>query len=138
MVCPERLSGTFHSLATVPAVPAGSARPPAPATGMPAESDAVLAAWLPVAEVTDRADGKLAHLDGLNLSRAWMLAGIASGLPPTDPRRPALLAAAAAHRAAGLAAVTGEYYEGGHWLGTFATYLITGRGLTNHNARQRR
>jgi hypothetical protein len=85
--------------------------------------------WLPTAIVTDRADGKLAHLDGLNLSRAWMLEGIASGLPTDDPRRKSLQAAAAAHRAAGIAAVTGEHYEGGHWLGTFATYLVTARGL---------
>jgi hypothetical protein len=87
------------------------------------------AGWLPVAIVTDRADGKLAHLDGLNLSRAWMLEGIAAGVPGEDPRRAALLAAAAAHRESGLAAVTGEHYEGGHWLGTFATYLVTVRGL---------
>lgn len=86
-------------------------------------------AWLPPARVTDRADGKLAHLDGLNLSRAWMLEGIASGLPDADPRRAGLRAAAAAHREAGLAAVTGEHYAGGHWLGTFATYLVTERGL---------
>ncbi|HSL19127.1 MAG TPA: DUF2891 domain-containing protein [Methylomirabilota bacterium] len=85
--------------------------------------------WLPVAIVTDRADGKLAHLDGLNLSRAWMLEGIVAGLPPEDPRRSALQAAADAHRAAGLAAVTGEHYEGGHWLGSFATYLVTGKGI---------
>jgi len=87
------------------------------------------AEWLPLGVVTDRADGKLAHLDGLNLSRAWMLEGIAAGLPETDPRRPALLAAAAVHRTSGLAAVTGEHYAGGHWLGSFATYLVTGRGL---------
>jgi hypothetical protein len=87
------------------------------------------AGWLPVGLVTDRSDGKLAHLDGLNLSRAWMLEGIASGLPADDPRRPALLAAARTHRAAGLAGATGEHYEGGHWLGTFAVYLVTGRGL---------
>jgi hypothetical protein len=87
------------------------------------------ASWLRAAVVTDRADGKLAHLDGLNLSRAWMLEGIASGLPAEDPRLPSLRAAAAAHREAGLAAVTGEHYEGGHWLGTFAAYLVTGRGL---------
>lgn len=85
--------------------------------------------WLPVAVVTDPTDGKLAHLDGLNLSRAWMLEGIAAGLPAGDPRLPALLAAAAVHRADGLASVTGEHYEGGHWLGSFATYLVTGRGL---------
>jgi len=86
------------------------------------------AGWLPVAVVTDRADGKLAHLDGLNLSRAWMLEGIIAGLPEDDPLIPALRAAASAHRDAGLAAVTGEHYEGGHWLGSFATYLVTEKG----------
>jgi hypothetical protein len=85
--------------------------------------------WIEPAVVTDATDGKLAHLDGLNLSRAWMLDGIVNALPDDDPRRSALLAAAAAHREAGLASVTGEHYEGGHWLGTFATYLVTGRGL---------
>lgn len=87
------------------------------------------AAWLLPAVVTDKSDGKLAHLDGLNLSRAWMLEGIASGLPTDDPRRNGLAAAALAHRAAGLAAVTGEHYEGGHWLGSFAVYLVSERGL---------
>ncbi|MBE0566686.1 MAG: DUF2891 domain-containing protein [Krumholzibacteria bacterium] len=87
------------------------------------------AGWLPVAIVTDRSDGKLAHLDGLNLSRAWMLQGIAAGLPDGDPRITALLDAAAAHRTVALAALTGEHYEGAHWLGTFALYLESGRGL---------
>ena len=87
------------------------------------------AAWLPIGVVTDKTDGKLAHLDGLNLSRAWMLEGIAAGLPSGDPRRGALLAAAATHAASGLEAVTGERYEGGHWLGSFATYLTTRRGI---------
>jgi len=85
--------------------------------------------WLQPAVVTDRSDPKLAHLDGLNLSRAWMLEGIASGLMSGDPRIEALKAAAAAHREAGLEAVTGEHYEGGHWLGSFAVYLTTERGL---------
>ncbi|MCP4903104.1 MAG: DUF2891 domain-containing protein [bacterium] len=85
--------------------------------------------WLSIGVVTDRTDGKLAHLDGLNLSRAWMLDGIVSGLPATDSRQPALRGAAAAHADSGLASVTGEHYEGGHWLGTFATYLTTRRGL---------
>jgi hypothetical protein len=87
------------------------------------------AGWLPPGVVTDRADPKLAHLDGLNLSRAWMLEGIASALPPADPRLAALRAAALAHREAALPAVTGEHYEGGHWLGTFAVYLTTHAGL---------
>ncbi len=85
--------------------------------------------WLPLGVVTDPSDGKLAHLDGLNLSRAWMLEGVAAGLPAGDPRIPALEAAAAAHRESGLASVTGEHYEGGHWLGSFAVYLVTRRGV---------
>ena len=85
--------------------------------------------WLPVAISPDPSDPKLAHLDGLNLSRAWMLEGIASGLPLDDPRRPVLVATATAHQEAGLAAVTGEHYEGGHWLGSFAVYLTTRRGI---------
>jgi hypothetical protein len=59
-----------------------------------------------------------------------MLEGIAHALPPTDHRRAALTGAAGAHAASGLAAVTGEHYEGGHWLGSFATYLTTRRGTT--------
>jgi len=86
-------------------------------------------AWLAPAEVTDRSDPKLAHLDGLNLSRSWMLLGIAAGLPKGDRRIGALNAAAEAHAAAALPAVTGEHYEGGHWLGTFAVYLTTRTGL---------
>ena len=75
-------------------------------------------------------DPKLAHVDGLNLSRAWMLEGIAHGLPAGDPRIAALLSAADAHAAERRCpAVTGEYYEGGHWLGTFAVYLTSHAGL---------
>jgi hypothetical protein len=86
--------------------------------------------WMTPAVVTDPSDPKLAHLDGLNLSRAWMLEGVAAGLPAGDSRRPSLLHAAQRNRRAGLAAVTGEHYEGGHWLGSFATYLVTGRGIS--------
>jgi hypothetical protein len=85
-------------------------------------------AWLSPAVVTDRADPKLAHIDGLNLSRAWMLEGIAHGLEADDRRVPILLAVAMQHRAAALPAVTGEHYEGGHWLGTFAVYLASAAG----------
>jgi len=85
--------------------------------------------WLQPAVVTDKTDGKLVHLDGLNLSRAWMMEGMAAGLPPQDPRVAGLLRVAGEHRRAGLLAVTGEHYEGGHWLGSFAVYLVTKRGL---------
>jgi Protein of unknown function (DUF2891) len=94
--------------------------------GIPARSAAV---WLMPAVVTDRSDPKLAHIDGLNLSRAWMLEGIAHALPPGDKRIAALSASALRHREAALPAVTGEHYEGGHWLGTYAVYLTTGAGL---------
>ena len=86
-------------------------------------------AWLVPGVVTDRSDPKLAHIDGLNLSRAWMLQGIAHGLPPGDARIAALRAAAARHADAALPAVTGQYYEGGHWLGTFAVYLTSRAGI---------
>jgi hypothetical protein len=85
--------------------------------------------WLEPGVVTDPTDPKLAHLDGLNLSRAWMLDGMASALSKDDARLAGLRATAAVHREKGLAAVTGEHYEGGHWLGTFAAYLVTARGL---------
>lgn len=89
------------------------------------------AAWLRPGVVTDKSDGKLVHLDGLNLSRAWMLEGIASGLPEGDPRRASILAASMEHGKSGIAAVTGQTYEGTHWLGSFATYYVTKRGTQN-------
>ncbi len=98
--------------------------PQIPVVGSTSKSD-----WLSVVASTDPSDPKLAHLDGLNLSRAWMLEGIISGLPKDDPRLPALQTAAEAHRRAGFSAVTGEHYEGGHWLGSFAVYLTTKRGV---------
>ena len=83
--------------------------------------------WLAPGIVNDPSDGKLVHLDGVNLSRAWNLRNIAAALPNTDPRRPSLLAAADIHAAAGVASVSAEHYEGSHWLASFATYLVTQR-----------
>src|SRR5437667_7901093 len=85
--------------------------------------------WLQPVVSPDPSDPKLAHLDGLNLSRACMLEGIASDLPKNDSRLLMIKAAAEEHRRAGLAAVTGKHYEGGHWLGSFAVYLVTRRGI---------
>jgi hypothetical protein len=87
--------------------------------------------WLTPVVSPDPSDGKLSHLDGLNLSRAWMLGGVESALPPGDLRRAFLATAAAEHGAAGLAAVTGEHYAGAHWLGSFAAYYTTRRGLAD-------
>jgi len=98
-------------------------------TFMPQISSAKDGAWLQSVVSSDPGDPKLAHLDGLNLSRAWMLEGIAAGLPETDKRLPVIRAVAEEHRRAGLSAVTGKHYEGGHWLGSFAVYLVTKRGV---------
>lgn len=76
----------------------------------------------------DRRDGKLVHQDGCNLSRAWMLEGIAAALASGDPRRAALLATAEVHAEAGLGAIDDGAYEGSHWLGTFAVMLRTRAG----------
>ena len=86
------------------------------------------AEWLAPAFVSDRSDPHLVHLDGLNLSRAWMLEGIASGLPKTDSRISVIQETALRHRLAGLEGISSDYYEGGHWLGSFAVYLVTKRG----------
>jgi hypothetical protein len=84
--------------------------------------------WLSPAIVLDASDGKLVHLDGVNSSRAWNLYNIARALPDDDPRRAALVAAAAVHSEQGVAAVSDEHYSGSHWLASFATYLMTDRG----------
>ena len=75
---------------------------------------------------SDRSDGQIVHLDGLNLSRAWCFAGIASALPATDPRAAALREAGEAHLAAGLDGVDSDDYMGAHWLATFAAVALSG------------
>lgn len=85
--------------------------------------------WLPLGHVTDKNDGRAAHLAGLNVSRTWMLEGIMKALPQDDPRRPSLQAAADQHRAAGLAFAADEAYMLSHWLPSFALYLLTKRGI---------
>ncbi|MAP93537.1 MAG: hypothetical protein CMK07_01185 [Ponticaulis sp.] len=85
--------------------------------------------WLEPGVVLDATDGKLVHLDGVNLSRAWALEGISSALPEDDPRRGALMASADLHKETGIAAVSDTHYSGSHWLASFATYLTTKRGI---------
>lgn len=75
--------------------------------------------------VSDRTDGKLVHLDGLNLSRAWCMHSVASALPHNDPAATHLRTAAQLHADKGLAHVTSGNYEGEHWLATFAVYLLS-------------
>ena len=67
---------------------------------------------------SDREDGKLAHFDGLNLSRAWMLRAL-------SPFRSGLGELALAHAEAGLRSLSVASYAGTHWLPTFAVYLQT-------------
>lgn len=69
--------------------------------------------------VSDRSDGKIAHLDGLNLSRAWCWRSIAATWPASDARRGVALETAETHFAASLPHVAGDYM-GAHWLATFA------------------
>jgi hypothetical protein len=97
---------------------------------LPQISNAKNGSWLQPVVSPDPSDPKLAHLDGLNLSRAWMLEGIAASLPKDDKRLPRIVAAAEEHKSAGLREVTGGHYEGGHWLGSFAVYLVTRRGIS--------
>jgi hypothetical protein len=75
---------------------------------------------------TDRSDGQIVHLDGLNLSRAWCFDAIAGALPQGDARIDALRIAAAAHLTAGLKGVESVDYMGSHWLATFATLALSG------------
>ncbi len=96
---------------------------------LPPPGDADLGRWLEPARTPDATDGKFAHLDGLNLSRAWMLEGVVAGLDESHPHRAMLAGAAARHRDSGLAGARSTHYAGSHWLGSFATYLVTRRGL---------
>lgn len=77
----------------------------------------------------DATDGKIVHLDGLNLSRAWALRGLAWVLPAGDPRTNYITELAEIHEEAGLARVASGNYEGDHWLASFAVYAMTGAGM---------
>ena len=90
--------------------------------GIPTDGSA---GWLTPGIVHDPTDGKLVHLDGVNLSRAWNLKNITNALGEDDPRRASLLAAADIHAQEGIANVSSEHYAGSHWLASFATYLVT-------------
>ncbi|WP_312783167.1 DUF2891 domain-containing protein [Brevundimonas sp.] len=81
------------------------------------------ATLLAPARVSDRTDGKIAHLDGLNLSRGWCWREIVAALPDADPRRTVGRKAAAVHLDAALPHVTGDYM-GEHWLASFALLAL--------------
>jgi hypothetical protein len=75
-------------------------------------------------DVSDRSDGKIAHLDGLNLSRAWDLYVISAHIDDENLTS-RFRAWAGDHLAASLPHVASEHYEGSHWLGSFAVYALT-------------
>ena len=75
---------------------------------------------LAVGEVSDRKDGKLVHLDGVNFSRAWCLCTILHDMPEYDH----LKNIANKHINYSLPNLVGDSYEGGHWLGSFAIYAL--------------
>lgn len=75
------------------------------------------------ARVSDRTDGRIAHLDGLNLSRAWCFGGLIQALDAES--HPLLSQARSRHLEASLAHVSGDYM-GEHWLASFATLAIDG------------
>ena len=94
---------------------------------LPRVADGEPATLFAPAAVSDRTDGKIAHLDGLNLSRAWCWRAIAAALEAAatdgDPRPAVARAAAQRHLAAGLPHVAGDYM-GEHWLATFALLAL--------------
>lgn len=75
------------------------------------------------ATVSDRSDGKIVHLDGLNLSRAWCWFAVAQALAETHPATPRALDSADRHLAASLPHLD-DSYMGGHWLATFALLAL--------------
>lgn len=77
------------------------------------------------ATVADRTDPKIVHLDGLNLSRAWCMKGIAISLPQNDLVRKILDESAQRHARDALAHVSSGDYVGEHWLASFAVYMLS-------------
>lgn len=95
-----------------------------------AKPDGDMGNLLTPVEVSDVTDGKLVHLAGLNLSRAWCLNGIANSLPEGSPMRERLRESSNQHGAVGLSYVFSGHYEGDHWLATFAVYWLTEAGIS--------
>ena len=77
------------------------------------------------AVVTDSSDGYLAHLRGLNLSRAWCWRRLAETLPGGDARVAVCTQAAQVHAEASLEYVTGDDYMVEHWLAAYAVLLFS-------------
>lgn len=91
---------------------------------LPRLADRVPATLFDPAVPSDRSDGQIVHLDGLNLSRAWCFRGIAGALPRDDARVSILRDAADRHAAAGMEGVASGDYMGAHWLASFAALAL--------------
>jgi hypothetical protein len=92
---------------------------------LPGIADGQPAALFTPAVVTDPSDGYIAHLRGLNLSRAWCWRRLAETLPPADPRFEACAQASRVHAEASLPHVTGDHYMVEHWLAAYAVLLFS-------------
>jgi len=77
------------------------------------------------AVVTDPTDGYIAHLHGLNLSRAWCFRRLVAALPDSDPRGPVMTEAAELHAAASLDQAVGSDYAVEHWLPAYAVLYLS-------------
>jgi hypothetical protein len=93
-------------------------------TFLPGAGEGRPASLFAPARVSDRGDGKIAHLDGLNLSRAWCWRGIASALPQADPVRALAEDAARRHADAAMPHLAADYM-GEHWLASFAMLAVS-------------
>ena len=78
--------------------------------------------WMTPAEVSDESDGQIAHLHGLNLSRAWALGELAAVLPD---RADELREMREAHITAAIDVVAGSHYRVEHWVVAYALLLFT-------------
>jgi hypothetical protein len=92
---------------------------------LPGLGDGRPSSLLTPANVSDRNDPKIVHLDGLNLSRAWCMKLIARALPEGDPLQSILTSSAVAHAEATLPHIASGSYAGEHWLATFAVFMLT-------------
>jgi hypothetical protein len=92
---------------------------------LPRLADGEPESLLEPADVSDRSDPKIVHLDGLNLTRAWCMNGIARALPDDDPVRKILTESAIRHAQATLPHIASGSYEGEHWLASFAVYMLS-------------
>ncbi len=82
-------------------------------------------------EPSDRSNGRLCHLDGLNLSRSWMLYEIGQKMKKEDSRFTSIMDSAKEHQFFGYKGLDSGFYAGSHWLGTFAAYLDFSIGVNN-------